>query len=139
MTIAGEEAMAFIRTVKVKTSSGKMEEYVRIVESYREGGRQKQRVIAHLGNIKSLKNDAKKIVNGLLRVAGEKSLTFASDGRLLRAKEYGVRFAAEALWNELGFDRLVKKRLRQSKADLDYSRWRKYYNISMTEDLLITR
>jgi len=43
------------------------------------------------------------------------------------------------LWNELGFDRLVKKRLRQSKADLDYSRWRKYYNISMTEDLLITR
>ena len=115
--------MAFIRTVKVRTSSGKMEEYVRIVESYREGGRQKQRVIGHLGNIKSLKNDAKKIVNGLLRVVGEKPLIFASDGRLLRAKEYGVRFAAEALWDELGFGRLVKKRLRQSKADLDYSRW----------------
>ena len=123
MTIVGEEAMAFIRTVRVKTSSGKIEEYVRIVESYREGGRQKQRVIAHLGNIKSLKDDAKKIVNGLLRVVGEKPLTFASDGRLLRVKEYGVRFVVEALWDELGFNRLVKKRLRQSKADLDYSRW----------------
>jgi transposase len=123
MTIMGEAAMAFIRTVKVKTSFGETEEYVRIVESYREGGKQKQRVIAHLGNIKSLKDDAKKIVNGLLRVVGEKSLTFASDGRLLRAKEYGVRFVVEALWDELGFNRLVKKRLRQSKADLDYSRW----------------
>jgi len=123
MTIMGEAAMAFIRTVKVKTSSGETEEYVRIVESYREGGKQKQRVIAHLGNIRSLKKDAKKIVNGLLRVVGEKSLTFASDGRLFRAKEYGVRFVVEALWDELGFNRLVKKRLRQSKADLDYSRW----------------
>jgi transposase len=123
MTITGEAAMAFIRTVKVKTSSGETEEYVRIVESYREGGKQKQRVIAHLGNVRSLKKDAKKIVNGLLRVVGEKSLTFASDGRLLRAKEYGVRFVVEALWDELGFNGLVKKRLRQSKADLDYSRW----------------
>ena len=55
MTIMGGAAMAFIRTVKVKTSSGETEEYVRIVESYREGGKQKQRVIAHLGNVKSLK------------------------------------------------------------------------------------
>jgi transposase len=118
-----EKAMAFIRTVKVKTSSGKMEEYVRIVESYREGGKQKQRVVAHLGNINSLKSDAKKIVNGLLRVVGEKPLTFASDGRLLKDREYGVRFVVEALWDELGFNKLVKKRLRQSKADLDYNRW----------------
>ena len=115
--------MAFIRTVKVKTSSGKIEEYVRIVESYREGGRQKQRVIANLGYIKSLKNDAKKIVNGLLRIVGDKPLTFASDGRFLRAKEYGIRFVVEALWDGLGFNKLVKKRLRQSKVDLDYSRW----------------
>jgi len=134
MTIVGEDAMAFIRTVKVKTSSGKMEEYVRIVESYREGGRQKQRVIAHLGNIKSLKNDAKKIVNGLLRVVGEKPLTFASDGRLLRAKEYGVRFVVEALWDELGFNKLFKKRLRQSKADLDYSRWIRMMVINKLSD-----
>jgi transposase len=123
MTITGEGTMAFIRTVKVKTSSGKIEEYVRIVESYRDNGRQKQRVIAHLGNKRSLKKDAKKIVNGLLKVVGDKPLIFASDGKLLEAKEYGVRFVAEALWEELGFNRLVKKRLRQRKADLDYSRW----------------
>jgi len=42
--------MAFIRTVKVKTSSGKSEEYGRIVESYRDKGRQKQQGIAYLEN-----------------------------------------------------------------------------------------
>jgi transposase len=136
MTIMGEEIMAFIRTVKVKTSSGAIEEYVRIVESCREGDRQKQRVIAHLGNIKSLKNDAKKIVNGLLRVVGEKPLTFASDGKLLRAKEYGVRFVVEALWDELGFNRLVTKGLRKSKADLDYGRWIRMMVVNKLSDPL---
>jgi transposase len=136
MTIYGEGTMAFIRTVKVKTSSGKVEEYVRIVEAYREGGRQKQRVIAHLGNITSLKSDAKKIVNGLLRVVGEKPLTFISEGRFLRAKEYGVRFVVESVWDELGFGKLVKKYLRQRKANLDYDRWIRMMVVNKLSDPL---
>lgn len=39
----------FVRTVKVPSSSGTVNEYVRIVESYRDGGRVKQRTIADLG------------------------------------------------------------------------------------------
>src|SRR3972149_1338365 len=39
----------YLRTVKVPSSSGKVNEYVRIVESYRQGGKVKQRLIADLG------------------------------------------------------------------------------------------
>lgn len=45
--------MAFVRKVKVKNDKGG--EYVRIVESYREKGKVKQRIISHLGNVKTLK------------------------------------------------------------------------------------
>ena len=37
------------RTVKVRSSSGSIHEYVRIVEAYREDGKVKQRVVADLG------------------------------------------------------------------------------------------
>src|SRR5256885_7837371 len=37
------------RTVKVRSSSGTVNEYVRVVEAYREGGKVKQRVVADLG------------------------------------------------------------------------------------------
>jgi len=37
------------RTVKVRSSNGTVNEYVRVVEAYREGGKVKQRVVADLG------------------------------------------------------------------------------------------
>src|SRR3984957_10026688 len=37
------------RTVEVRSSSGTVNEYVRVVEAYREGGKVKQRVVADLG------------------------------------------------------------------------------------------
>jgi transposase len=37
------------RTVRVRSSSGAVNEYVRVVEAYREGGKVKQRVVADLG------------------------------------------------------------------------------------------
>ena len=39
----------YIRTVKIPSSNGTVNEYVRIVESYREQGKVKQRVLADLG------------------------------------------------------------------------------------------
>src|ERR1051326_9196006 len=37
------------RTVKVRSSSGTVNEYVRVVEAYRDNGKVKQRVVADLG------------------------------------------------------------------------------------------
>ena len=39
----------FVRSIKVKSSSGAVHEYVRIVGSVREEGKVKQKVIANLG------------------------------------------------------------------------------------------
>jgi len=39
----------FIRSIKVPSSSGVVHEYVRVVESVRENGRVKQRVVLNLG------------------------------------------------------------------------------------------
>jgi hypothetical protein len=37
------------RIVKVRSSNGTLNEYVRVVEAYREGGKVKQRVVVDLG------------------------------------------------------------------------------------------
>jgi hypothetical protein len=41
--------LMYPRTVKVRSSSGTVNEYVRVVEAYREGGKVKQRVVVDLG------------------------------------------------------------------------------------------
>ena len=41
--------MYLIKSVKVRSKSGTVNEYVRVVEAYREGGKVKQRVVADLG------------------------------------------------------------------------------------------
>ncbi|MEW6104192.1 MAG: hypothetical protein AB1630_10365 [bacterium] len=99
--------MAFIRTVKTKSSTGQVNEYVRIVESYYQKGKRKQRVIANLGNVVVLRKDIKQIVNGLLQKVGEKPLIFAEDLRNEEIKEYGVRYLASFMWQELGLGDLV--------------------------------
>src|SRR6516165_8764047 len=39
----------YLRTIKVRSSSGALNEYVRVVEAYRDGGKVKQRTLADLG------------------------------------------------------------------------------------------
>ena len=39
----------YLRTVKVPSSNGNVNEYVRVVEAYRQDGKVKQRTIADLG------------------------------------------------------------------------------------------
>ena len=41
--------LMYPRTIKVRSSSGTVHEYVRVVEAYREAGKVKQRVVADLG------------------------------------------------------------------------------------------
>ena len=115
--------MAFLRTSKVKTSSSVIHEYVKIVESYRENGRIKQRTIANLGNIEVLRKDIKQIINGLLRACGEKAITFVEDGRLIATKEYGVRYVVEEVWNRLEIGEIIRRHLRFRSASERYEQW----------------
>jgi len=41
----------YLRTVKVRSSSGAVNQYVRVVEAYRDNGKVKQRTVADLGRM----------------------------------------------------------------------------------------
>lgn len=126
--------MAFIRTVKTKSSTGQVNEYVRIVESYYHKGKRKQRVIANLGNVSVLRKDIKQIVNGLLQRTGEKPLTFAEDLRNEETKEYGVGYLGSFMWQELGLKDLVEKILKGKRVELDYANWIKMMVVNKLSD-----
>ncbi len=100
--------MAFVRKVKAKNSRGGYDEYVRVVESYREKGKVRQRIIANLGNVKNLKKDIHKIVNGLLRAVDEHGLVDPATGERCKAREYGIRYVVEHLWERLEFSKIYK-------------------------------
>ncbi len=112
--------MAFLRTDEVTSSSGKTHKYLRIVESVREKGKIRQNTIASLGNIEVLRKDIKQIVNGLLKACGEKPLTFREDGQLISTKEYGVRYVAQAIWERLGLQEIIKRHLKNRGASVQY-------------------
>jgi len=126
--------MAFVRTVKTTSKTGESYEYLRIVESYWDRGKRKQRVIANLGNIAVLRKDIKQIVNGLLQRAGEKLLVFADDLRNEADKEYGVRYVASFMWQQMGLEELIQKILKRKKVELDYGNWIKMMVVNKLSD-----
>lgn len=126
--------MAFVRTVKTTSKTGESYEYLRIVESYWDKGKRKQRVIAHLGNIAVLRKDIKQIVNGLLQKVGEKPLVFADDLRNEADKEYGVRYVASFMWQQMGLEELIQKILKRKKVELDYGNWIKMMVVNKLSD-----
>jgi len=97
---------------------GKIYEYVRIVESYREKGKKKQRVIANLGKVESLPGKIDKLVDGLREHCREK---FVKPGEI-ESKEtpiWGTILVARKLWNELGLGEIIKKHCREGKRGLE--------------------
>jgi hypothetical protein len=115
--------MAFVRTVKTRSKAGIVYEYLRIVESYWDNGKRKQRVIAKLGNIDVLRKDIKQIVNGLLQKAGEKPLVFADDVSNEADKEYGLGYVSSSLWRQLELEQLIGKLLKRKKVEWDHANW----------------
>lgn len=92
--------------IKVSTSGG--HRYARLVESFRnEDGQPRQRTVATLGRIDECGGQLDALLGGLLRAKGRP----ASDGdapqlRFESALALGDVWALDALWHELGFDRL---------------------------------
>ena len=101
----------FIRSIKVPSSSGTVHEYVRIVESVRENGRVKQKVIANLGRRDTLEavlpmlnqflvgeSDAAKVARQLAECAPVEALDASSWGPMLVARHF---FEQLGLWQIL--------------------------------------
>jgi len=111
----------FIRSVKVPSSSGAVNEYLRIVESYRDGSQVKQRTITDLGRkdvLQQLLPKLKRILEGRPRIEGQDD---DEDIKVHDASTWGPVLVVRTLFEELGLWSTFEELLGSSKSDVSYS------------------
>jgi transposase len=110
----------YIRTVKVPSSSGAVNEYVRVVEAYRQDGKVKQRVIADLGRkdfLQALLPSLERVLRGEPRLADP-----PADVAILEAWTWGPVLLIRALFDQLGLWQILDQHLGRPKARDDAAR-----------------
>jgi transposase len=106
--------LMYPRTVKVRSSSGTVNEYVRIVEAYREGGKVKQRVVADLGRKDLLLQVLPKLRRLLAgETAGEPG--DPTDPHVGDASNWGPVLVIRALFGQLGLWEILDQHLGRAK------------------------
>src|SRR5438132_14006484 len=90
----------FLRTLKVKRPGGRVDEYIRLVESVWRQGRPEHRIVAHLGRKDLLAPHA----NALLRMLTGEETRAADAARVdaVGAWDWGPVLVARHLWRERG-------------------------------------
>src|ERR1700758_5505316 len=104
--------LMYPRTVKVRSKSGSVNEYVRVVEAYRQDGKVKQRVVADLGR----KDLLTALLPKLQRVLLGTPIPIGEDPdplEVLDASTWGPVLAVRSLFEQLGlwqiFDELLPR------------------------------
>lgn len=97
----------FLRTVKA-TSGGEVREYLRLVETYREGGKIKQRVIQTLGRKDQLIPHLDTLIK-LLAPEHSKERLAMTDLTARSALTWGPVVVARHLWDQLGLGTIVRR------------------------------
>ena len=99
----------YIRVTKVKRGDGKIDEYLRLVESYWNQGSPRHRVICNLGRKELLAPH----VDTLVRILkGEEPSPKASSASAVGAWDWGVMLVARHLSQELGLTPILDDRLK---------------------------
>jgi transposase len=104
----------YLRTVKVRSSNGTVNEYVRVVEAYRENGRVKQRTLAELGR----KDLLVQLLPKLQRLLGQNAdtgTTQTDDLDILDASTWGPVLAVRCLFDQLGLWSILDGALGRAK------------------------
>jgi transposase len=102
------------RTVKVRSSSGSIHEYIRIVEAYREDGKVKQRVVADLGR----KDLLLEVLPKLRRLLAGDAEGDSGDPVALHvgeAADWGPILVVRALFDQLGLWSILDRHLGHAK------------------------
>src|SRR4051794_4506140 len=102
--------LMYPRTVKVRSSSGTVNEYVRVVEAYREGGKVKQRVVADLGR----KDLLVEVLPKLRRLLAGESRD-PEDPQFGEAPDWGPVLVVRALFDQLGLWSILDQHLGHAK------------------------
>src|SRR6516165_12591097 len=102
------------RTVKIRSTNGTVNEYVRVVEAFRENGKVKQRVVADLGR-KDLLVEMLPRLQRLL--AGDQALDTGEspDPRVVDASTWGPVLAVRTLFDQLGLWDILDRNLGRAK------------------------
>jgi transposase len=110
----------FIRTVKVPSSNGTVNEYVRIVEAYREDGKVKQRTITDLGRkdtLTAMLPQLQRVLLGVPRLPDEDPHVVD----ILDASTWGPVLAIRTLFDQLGLWQLFDELLGTAKTEVSYT------------------
>jgi transposase len=99
----------YLRIVKTPGPGTTTYEYIRLVESYREDGKNKQRVVAHLGRKDLLAPHAEALLRLLTGTSPPPGHVAAEEVQPLRVWRWGVMLAARTLWQELGLDSILDR------------------------------
>jgi transposase len=102
------------RTVKVRSSSGSIHEYIRIVEAYREDGKVKQRVVADLGR-KDLLVEILPQLRRLLTGDADLEAGDSTTPQLGDASNWGPVLVVRALFDQLGLWAILDQHLGKAK------------------------
>lgn len=102
------------RTVKIRSSSGSIHEYIRIVEAYREDGKVKQRVVADLGR-KDLLVEILPKLRRLLTGDADLEPGDSTTPQLGDASDWGPVLVVRALFDQLGLRAILDQHLGKAK------------------------
>ncbi len=104
----------YLRTVKVRSSSGALNEYVRVVEAYRDHGKVKQRTVADLGR-KDLLAELFPKLKRLLGQEADSGAPRGNDPDILDASTWGPVLGVRTLFDQLGLWAILDKALGKAK------------------------
>jgi transposase len=96
----------YVRTIRVPSSNGSSNEYVRVVEAFRENGKVKQRTIADLGRkdlLRAVLPQLERVLKGIPKLDGEPD----DDFDILDASTWGPVLAVRSLFDELGLWKIL--------------------------------
>ena len=96
----------FLRTSKVKRTDGKVDEYIRLVESDWNNGSPRHRVICNLGRKELLAPHAEALLR-LLQGKEEKTKAANPEATAVGAWDWGVMLAARHFWQQLGLQEII--------------------------------
>lgn len=109
--------------VRVKKFSGKhtTRQYLQVVESYREEGKMRQRVLCTLGRVERLQDGGLDgLIQGLAKFSKNLTIIRASQDLLADwSKEYGTVLVFRKLWEELKMDQILKQHLKSHRYKSD--------------------
>src|ERR1700694_5879096 len=107
--------LMYPRTVKVRSSSGTVNEYVRVVEAYRESGKVKQRVVADLGR-KDLLLQVLPKLRKLLTGEDDGQAPDPAETQVADASNWGPVLVIRALFDQLGLWDILDQHLCHAKS-----------------------